>query len=500
MPRSPKCQKAILVLLGLLLSLLILEIGLNLAGFTLTVLQENRNRISLKTESDYRILCLGESTTQGEYPPFLAASLNRNDRGVKFAVFDQGKGGTNTNIILKDAETYLDQYHPDMVVAMMGINDGIGYLPQEDPSASAMTLFLQSFKTYKLARMLWLHMVIRAQEADLPIGASQTQDMPAPGDSHKKYENPISNQGRLARTEAGVQRIYSEAVNYYQQQRRFGGAEGSLKKALELNPRDERLYVELGSVYRRHGRFGQAKASLEKARKLNPGDAEIYREFASIDKDQGEFALAESSLEKSLELDPKNGQVYFELGNLHQQQGQPTRAEVDFRKGLELNPENEQAYVQLASVYRQQGQLKQAARRLKAVAEHFGPHARGLYEESAAARRAEYYNQANQTAAAATTRNYRALKVMLDKRKIRLVCVQYPMRPVAALKKIFAGEAGAIIFVGNENNFGDAVRQNGLDAYFRDMFAGNFGHCTDRGNKLLGDNIAQAIMRELFGR
>jgi len=34
----------------------------------------------------------------------------------------------------------------------------------------------------------------------------------------------------------------------------------------------------------------------------------------------------------------------------------------------------------------------------------------------------------------------------------------------------------------------------------RDMFGGDFGHCTQKGNKLLAGNIADVILKEVFGK
>jgi len=36
--------------------------------------------------------------------------------------------------------------------------------------------------------------------------------------------------------------------------------------------------------------------------------------------------------------------------------------------------------------------------------------------------------------------------------------------------------------------------------YFTDMFAGDFGHCTRKGNRLLAENIANVILKEYFHR
>jgi len=57
-----------------------------------------------------------------------------------------------------------------------------------------------------------------------------------------------------------------------------------------------------------------------------------------------------------------------------------------------------------------------------------------------------------------------------------------------------------IIFVDNEMTFKNALKQSRCDEYFADMFAGDFGHCTPRGNRLLAKNIADSILRECFDR
>jgi len=98
-----------------------------------------------------------------------------------------------------------------------------------------------------------------------------------------------------------------------------------------------------------------------------------------------------------------------------------------------------------------------------------------------------------------TINSYRKLKEILDKRSTRLVCVQYPMSSLEPLKKIFGGQEG-IVFVDNEKIFKDAVRKDGYRAYFKDIFGGGFGHCTDKGNRLLTENIARVILKEVFDK
>ena len=86
----------------------------------------------------------------------------------------------------------------------------------------------------------------------------------------------------------------------------------------------------------------------------------------------------------------------------------------------------------------------------------------------------------------------------VDWRGVKFVCVQYPMRSIAPLKNIFQGREAGIVFVDNERVFKDAVQRSSIQVYFRDMFAGAFGHCTGAGNNLLAGNIADVLSREVF--
>jgi len=115
-------KKITLILFGLFLCTVLLEAGLRIGGFIVLSLQEYKNKLSLKKDG-YRILCLGESTTQDGYPEQLNLILNDMDPRKEFSVINKGIGGTNTGIILTRLESYLEKYKPDIVITMMGIND-----------------------------------------------------------------------------------------------------------------------------------------------------------------------------------------------------------------------------------------------------------------------------------------------------------------------------------------------------------------------------------------
>src|SRR3989338_1292611 len=122
-------RKTGLIIFGLFFGVLMLEAGLRLAGFTYLAWQDYQNSRALKKEDkgEYRILCLGESTTalggEDAYPRQLERILNRRLPERRSTVINKGLPGADTSLIISELERYLNSYSPDMVIAMMGIND-----------------------------------------------------------------------------------------------------------------------------------------------------------------------------------------------------------------------------------------------------------------------------------------------------------------------------------------------------------------------------------------
>ena len=447
-------QKIALVIFGVFLSLILLEAGLRLGGFVILSLQELKNRASLMQRGEYRILCLGESTTQGQYPPLLEETLNQRNIGIKFSVIDKGVNGTHTWAIVFRLESYLDTYHPDMVITMMGINDAGPHMPYEPVSDSKAINFLKSFRIYKLTRLLWLHIVSRLGE-------------------RKSYK--LSNYTTLLKPslrKSELQQVVAEKNNVL-----LSEESTKLKKAIELNPRGEGAYVGLGWLYKIQGKLSEAEESFKKAIELNPRGEGAYFELGWLYREQGKRSESEESFKKAIEINSKGEWAYIGLGRLYHEQGKLSEAEELFKKAIELNPGSDRLYGALEVLYTEKGNME--------LARKYGKEARDL--------RLNYYSLY-------TTSNYHKLKEILDKRNITYVCVQYPMRNLEPLKKIFQDNDKGIIFVDNERIFKDAVAKDGHQNYFRDMFGGDFGHCTKKGNRLLARNIAHVILKEVFGK
>jgi len=167
-------QKITLIVLGVFLSAVLLEVGLRLSGFVLLSMQEHRNAVSIRQKGSYRILCLGESTTQfggnHSYPRQLEQILNQRNLGVQFSVINKGDVGADTTVILSKLEGYLNRYKPDMVIAMMGVNDKYEEDREdtklyEKTSFNQIQSFLKSFRIFKLVKFLRLHIISKFNES-----------------------------------------------------------------------------------------------------------------------------------------------------------------------------------------------------------------------------------------------------------------------------------------------------------------------------------------------
>ncbi len=75
--------------------------------------------------------------------------------------------------------------------------------------------------------------------------------------------------------------------------------------------------------------------------------------------------------------------------------------------------------------------------------------------------------------------------------------MQYPVISVENLKNNFKNlkNYDKLVFISNEENFKKALLTRKNEEIFIDMFAGSFGHCTDYGNYLIAENVAETVKK-----
>jgi len=483
----PFRQKITLILFGIILTVVLLEAGLRAAGFTLQSLQEYRNLISIKRGGEYRIMCIGESTTAGEYPPFLEKALNERNIGIKFSVIDKGIVATNTSLILAQLEENIGKFRPDLVVAMIGINEGGIHMPIGFNSRSQA--FFGSLKVCKLIKLLLLHMQNKIKEVKAKRKGNKVS-IPQVKNEQMLQSFVASEQDSLRVVQPGnITDKGNEDDSFFNERGKQLTAQGDLpsareafKRAVELNPNNLDAYFRLVAL-------SGPDASGLLIRKLFETYISFIKAGTPDDLRKNDIFVLGNMLiyyDKYLEIEElcremlaKNimrKEAYIILGMSSIAQKQYSVAEASFKRASELDSRDVRAFDGLALVC----------------------HETGRYDLSE-----KYLRKANELRPCyptmLVTRNYKKIKNILDGRNIKLVCVQYPMRSIEPLKAIFEGERN-ILFVDNELVFKRALKRGYYKDFFKDMFGGDFGHCTEKGNKLLAQNIADVILKDTFGK
>lgn len=537
MKKTSLKQKLLLIIFGVILAVVLLEAALRMAGAVVLYLQERHNHLSFKQE-EYRILCLGESTTalggEDSYPSLLEKMLNAQNRQKKFTVINEGIISTTSDYILKHIDRNLDMYKPQLVVVMMGINDK-AYLhnPYKALWWEYIKLYLEDFRVYKLAHLLYEHITHRIKEINRPAGAVDLSN----GDDGN--DQPKENFLKVVITNfmEQFQRHMSLSAQY-RQNRQFAQAQQEAKFARQSVIGASASCIELAKRYRLLGSFQEAQNILKQAAILNPNDTDIYQEWGELYLAQGKNAQAVRAFQAALALDPKNSDVlpglarafyqehnddffpvyakylqtkpqdywgFIELAQWLRENKHYDLAQEFLGRAIEIGPDYDQAYVDLGQILDDQGQYGQEeAFYLKEISLH--PKSQRLYQALG-----QFYQKQGKDSIAqgyfqkaagrgvveylpATLVNYSFLIDKILSRHIKVVVMQYPFRNMGPLQD-YLGQRNGVIFVENRQNFRQAVTQEGYHYYFKDNFAYNFGHCTRAGNELIAHNLTEVILK-----
>ncbi|MFH1800244.1 MAG: SGNH/GDSL hydrolase family protein [Candidatus Omnitrophota bacterium] len=163
-------SKVFCVVFGVCLALVGLEFFLRLLGFGYNVI----HKAPVDAGAEYRIYCVGESTTWGigasdpatkNYPRQLEEMLKKKYEGMKIQCFFDQTIGQNTSEILAKLPRHIKKYRPQLVILLVGVNNWWNMdrsnmlLFNEDPSVSQLALrtliFLDQFRIWKLFKNIF---------------------------------------------------------------------------------------------------------------------------------------------------------------------------------------------------------------------------------------------------------------------------------------------------------------------------------------------------------
>ncbi len=209
MPQGFHMKQAVgLVFLGVLICLVLLETGLRVAGFV----YNQRYYKAQKQKADYRVFCVGESTTFGvgandpeheNYPHQLEMLLNQGFPSVKSRCsFDQNIG-FNTSQVLYNLPASLERDQPDVVIIMAGINNWWSlnnsnvFLFNKSSFLQNISFrvlgFLDEFRVFKLIKWICLSKRLIKFDVDTPFTFEGEIDATAAASRQERVLQKVSS-------------------------------------------------------------------------------------------------------------------------------------------------------------------------------------------------------------------------------------------------------------------------------------------------------------------
>jgi tetratricopeptide (TPR) repeat protein len=441
-------------------------------------LQGKANMGLFKRQGEVVIMCVGESTTglggEYSYPRQLERILNEKNLGKRVSIINKGIPGGESSTILRQLKDNLDKYYPDIVIAMMGINDNSNTSTYSKSKQPGFKHILSSLRISKLFKLLRMHIYLTVRRDGSPSSEEIKGVRTIANASDLSYQAEKSKLKKAILNNPRDRDSYVRIGDLYLDNEQYNQALKNFKKAIELGPEDYEVLIKIidscfeGEAHRNPEKKQIAKSAFTKAVNLRKNDYRAYLAYGNICRWRQEWQAAIPLLDRAFRLCSEQGQKFWIqvwLGYCYQALHNYPEAEKILKEVIKERPGYERAYGSLAFCYDAQGKHD--------LADEYYRKSRDLLPQD------RYYP---------TKVNYREMRRILDERGIQLVCVQYPMRNLEDLKRYFF-EKGNIIFVDNQGVFKKAVIKDGYNEYFIDLFAGDFGHCTPKGNHLLAETV-----------
>ena len=495
--------KLLLFIFGVFFALVLLELLFRAGGAIFLFRQQQANKTSFDSD-EVRILCIGESTTAlggiNSYPAFLERILNERSPSTSFKVINRGMVSKNSRDIYDQLLRDLKQYRPHIVVAMIGVNDAEETLPVG--ARSGLAEFFRRLRVFKFFGLLGEHLSRwRFSKTQTPLltrsSATERQLPVIPEKGVSGLNNDLSALKRL-RQDALVDLARTDLPPELT-------SEITRRKGLL----DERIFVllkEIGFLQTFNGNYKDALVTFDEALALRADDPLIIMEYIRSLRMLGRYATALALLERMLGFAPDEPFLLLETGKALLGLGKVTEARNVFMRLVALKISSEWIYLEIGAMLDEHGFYPEAEQALLQAR-----HLNG-WDHTTIMLLAQVCEKQGKTAAAqayrkeagvqqtrmdhylpVTIRNYNHIVELVRASGARMVVMQYPVRRLEPLRAIFPQDSG-IVFVENRTNFISALAKEGFARYFSDNFAGDFGHCSAHGNRLIAGNLAGILL------
>jgi tetratricopeptide (TPR) repeat protein len=502
--------KLFLFFFGVLFALVLLELLFRVGGAIFLFRQQQANRVSFDS-NEVRILCIGESTTAlggvNSYPAFLERLLNDKSSSISYKVINRGMVSKNSYDIYDQLLRDLKQYRPHIVVGMIGVNDAAATLPVGGRPGPAE--FFRRLRVVKFFGLLGQHLSRR-----LGTGEGVSPDLSSAVVEQHLPVTPQRGLSGLSDDLVVLRKLRQDVESDLSRTDLPQELSKELARRKELL--DERMFVllkEIGFLQTFNGHYQKALDIFDEALSLRVNDPLIIMEYIRSLRMLGRYTNALVLLDRMLGFAPDEPFFLLEMGKVLLGLGKVTDARNVFMRLVSLKISSEWIYLEIGAMLDEHGFYAEAEQALLQARQLNG------WDHTTIILLAEVCEKQGKTAAAqvyrneavvqqkrmdqylpVTVHNYNRIVDAVRASGARMVVMQYPVRRLEPLRAIFSADSG-IVFVENRTSFISALAKEGFARYFSDNFAGDFGHCTAHGNRLIARNLAGILLDiELPGR
>jgi hypothetical protein len=470
-PTRGRTQALTALLVGLLCSLLLLEVSLRLYGQSVRWGKARAHQAA--SAKQLRVLCVGESTTflgaplSVAYPELLEQELRRSLPGTDVVVVNGGIPSVDSHILVERIDGQLASLHPHVIVAMMGANDSGDFYSLQAVAAQAHPWLAWS-RTYQL---LW-HLRTRRMKPSMPVFAEPFARPRGLADflgscDDTEFCDAFSRALKLA-PRLGVGRAQETL-------------EAIFERALTRNPASRSVLRVLTVYYETHVMSPtRALPHLLRARQLWPQDALVDLDLARNASERHDVQAHQAYLASAVGKDYTDAvarpMLLSDLASYLCTQHLDSEAEALFQ-ALDKNPGPTDVRLGLPYWYwtarDRQDKAAIYAQRL----------------EDCTTRRMPTM----------TWESYHSIYTKAREQGATLICAQYAGRSIRGLQALTRDMPGSVI-TDNREPFHRLIATGRYDELFVDHCYGDLGHGSTQGNAYLARNIARTILDLGYGQ
>ena len=139
------------------------------------------------------------------------------------------------------------------------------------------------------------------------------------------------------------------------------------RRALEINPKDPATLNNMGITLAQQGKLDEATQHFRRSLEIKPDDASGHTNMANLLLDRGDVDGATKHLRIAIEIDPADADNHNSLAIISAKRGNLAEATEYLRRVVELKPADAAAANNLAITLAKQGRLDEAAQRFEAA-------------------------------------------------------------------------------------------------------------------------------------